>query len=150
MGTVTAPDPSSPLAWSTPPAALAACAVGGLALVVAAFVTNDAPGRLLIGVAALGLLFLTGMGLRQRPRLAIEPGNPVHIVVRGLTGLQRYTPQQILRVRVVYYRRLGRRMPMLEMDVDHHGEEKLLILGRWDLGAHPEDVLEVLRIHLAR
>ncbi|MTE11941.1 PH domain-containing protein [Nocardia aurantiaca] len=147
---MTATDPSSRLSWSTPPAALAACGIGGIALAVAAFFSTDGPGRLLIGMAALGLLFLTGMGLRQRPRLAVEPDDPVHIVVRGLAGPQRYTPQQILRVRVVNYRRLGRRMPMLEIDVDHEGEEKLLILGRWDLGAHPEDVLEVLRIHLSR
>ncbi|MEC3958026.1 PH domain-containing protein [Nocardia sp. CDC153] len=147
---MTETDPSSRLAWSTPPAALAVCGIGGIALAVAAFLSNDGPGRLLIGLAALGLLFLTGMGLRQRPRLSVEPGDPVHIVVRGLAGPQRYTPQQILRVRVVNYRRLGRRMPMLEMDVDHDGDEKLIIFGRWDLGAHPEDVLEVLRIHLSR
>ncbi|AYF74676.1 PH domain-containing protein [Nocardia yunnanensis] len=147
---MTAADPSSRLSWSTPPAALVTCGIGAIVLAAATFLANDGPGRLLIGLAALGLLCLTGVGLRQRPRLAVEPGNPVHIVVRGLTGPQRYTPQQILRVRVVNYRRLGRRMPMLEMDVDHLGEERLIIFGRWDLGAHPEDVLEVLRIHLAR
>ncbi|WP_328602146.1 PH domain-containing protein [Nocardia terrae] len=143
-------DTSSRLAWSTPPAALAVCGIGGVVLAVAAFLSNDGPGRLLIGLAALGLLFMTVVGLRQRPRLAVEPGDPVQLVVRGLAGAQRYTPQQILRVRVVNYRRLGRRMPMLELDVDHQGDEKLLIFGRWDLGAHPEDVLEVLRIQLAR
>ncbi|BAW03295.1 PH domain-containing protein [Nocardia seriolae] len=147
---MTSTDPSSRLSWSTPPAALTICGIGGLVLAGATFLSNDGPGRLLIGLAALGLLFLTGVGLRQRPRLAIEPGNPVHVVVRGLAGAQRYTPQQILRVRVVNYRRLGRRMPMLEMDVDHDGDERLIIFGRWDLGAHPEDVLEVLRIHLSR
>lgn len=150
MGTVTATGPDSRLSWSTPPAALAACGIGGLVLGAAAIFSTDGPGRLLIGLAALGLLGLAGLGLRQRPRLAVEPGEPVHIVVRGLTGPQRYTPEQVLRVRVVHYRRLGRRMPMLEMDVDQHGDEKLIIFGRWDLGTHPEDVLEVLRVQLAR
>lgn len=150
MGTVTTADPSSRLAWSTPPGALAVCGLGGVVLAAFAFLSNDNAARLLIGLAALGLLFLCFMGVRQRPRLEIEPGDPVHVVVRGLAGPQRYSPAQILRVRVVGYRRLGRRMPMLEMDVDHHGDEKLIIFGRWDLGAHPEDVLEVLRIHLAR
>ncbi len=150
MGTVTATDPSSRLAWSTPMAAVVICGIGGVVLAAAACLSNDGPGRLLIGLAAAGLLFMTVVGLRQRPRLAVEPGNPVQVVVRGLAGAQRYTPQQILRVRVVNYRRLGRKMPMLEMDVDHEGDEKLMIFGRWDLGAHPEDVLEVLRIHLAR
>lgn len=150
MGTVTATGPDSRLSWSTPPAALVACGIGGLVLAVAAIVSTDGPGRLLIGVAAVGLLGLTALGVRQRPRLAVEPGDPVHIVVRGLTGPQRYAPEQILRVRVVHYRRLGRRMPMLEMDVDNSGEERLLIFGRWDLGTRPEDVLEVLRAHLSR
>lgn len=148
MGKVTAADPASRLSWSTPPAALAVCGVGGLVLVGATFFADDGPGRLLIGLAAIGLLLSTGLGLRQRPRLAVEPGDPARIVVRGLTGARSYTPEQILRIRVVRYQRLGRRMPMLEMDVDDHGDEKLIIFGRWDLGAHPEDVLEVLRIHI--
>ncbi|MEV6770896.1 PH domain-containing protein [Nocardia sp. NPDC051030] len=142
--------PSARLSWSTPPAALAACAVGGLVLLAGAILTNDGPGKLLIGIGAVGLLFLTGMGLRQRPRLAVEPGDPARLVVRGLTGARYYTAPQVFRVRVVNYQRLGRRTPMLELDVDHDGEEKLLIFGRWDLGTHPEDVLEVLRVHLSR
>lgn len=145
MGKVTA-EPQ--LSWSTPPAALAVCGLGGIILAVAVVVSNDGPGRLLIGLAALGLLFLAGMGLRQRPRLSVEPGPVPHIVVRGLTGPQYYTPEQVLRARVVSYRRLGRRMPMLEMDVDHQGEEKLIIFGRWDLGTRPENVLDTLRGYL--
>ena len=39
---------------------------------------------------------------------------------------------------------------MLELDVNHDGDEKLLIFGRWDLGTHPEDVLEVIESHLGR
>ncbi|WP_067696843.1 PH domain-containing protein [Nocardia jejuensis] len=143
-------DPAAPLSWSTPPAALAACAAGGVALVIGAILTDDGPGKLLIGLGAAGLLVLAGMGLRQRPRLAVEPGNPAHVVVHGFTGPQRYSAQQVLRVRVVNYRRLGRRMPMLELDVNHDGDEKLLIFGRWDLGTHPEDVLEVIESHLRR
>ncbi|MFC9994471.1 PH domain-containing protein [Nocardia sp. NPDC127526] len=138
----------SRLSWSTPTAAIVACGIGGLALAVAAVVSNDPPAKLLIGLAAAGVLFLAFMGARQRPRLAIEPGEPAQLVVRGLTGPQRYTADQVMRARVVHYRRLGRRLPMLEMDVDHDGAEKLLIFGRWDLGTRPEEVLDTLRTYL--
>ncbi|QLY31075.1 PH domain-containing protein [Nocardia huaxiensis] len=141
-------DSVSRLSWSTPPAALVTCAIGGLVLAGAAVLSNEAPARLLIGLAAAGLLAMAGLGLRQRPRLSIEPGDPAQLVVRGLTGPQRYSSRQITRARVVNYRRLGRRMPMLEIDVDNGGEEKLLIFGRWDLGASPDDVLDTLRAHL--
>lgn len=144
------PTNSRALAWSTPPAALAVCAVGGIVLAVAAVLSKDSAGRLLIGLAALALLVMAGVGLRQRPRLAIEPGTPDPIVIRGVAGAKRYSPQQVIRARVVNYKRLGRKMPMLELDVDDNGDERLLIFGRWDLGAHPEDVLESLRVHLAR
>ncbi|WP_245677948.1 PH domain-containing protein [Nocardia acidivorans] len=136
------------LCWSTPPAALAVCGIGGLVMAVAAFVTDDAPGRLLIGLAAAGLLFLAFMGLRQRPRLAVETGPQPKIVVRGLAGPRYYTPEQVLRARIVNYRRLGRRMPMLEMDVRRDGAERLIIFGRWDLGTRPENVLDTLRAYL--
>lgn len=146
MGTVTSTD--SRLAWSTPPAALIACAVGGVILAGAAVLTGDGPGKLLIGLAALGLLVLAGMGYRQRPRLSIEPGTPAPLVIGTLAGPRRYTAQQVLRARVVYYRRLGRKMPMLELDVTHDGNEKLIIFGRWDLGERPEEVLDTLRAHI--
>ncbi|MFE6863534.1 PH domain-containing protein [Nocardia sp. NPDC057668] len=144
-------EPTPRLDWSTPLPAVIACGIGGLGLLAATALATDAAGRLLIGVAALGLLFLFVLGLRQRPRLAVEPGDPPRIVVRGLTGAQRYTPDRIVRTRVVSYRRLGRRMPMLEMDIaEPGGDERLLIFGRWDLGTHPEDVLDVLRAYLPR
>ncbi|WP_157554262.1 PH domain-containing protein [Nocardia crassostreae] len=139
----------SRLSWSTPTAAVVACGIGGVVLAAAAVLSNDAPAKLLIGLAAAAVLFLAFMGVRQRPRLAVEPGDPVQLVVRGLTGPQRYTADQVMRARVVHYRRLGRRLPMLELDVDHDGVEKLLIFGRWDLGTRPEEVLDTLRTHLS-
>ncbi|MGX1804795.1 PH domain-containing protein [Nocardia sp. NPDC055321] len=143
-------EPTPRLDWATPLPAVIACGIGGLGLLVASALATDAAGRLLIGVAALGLIFLSVLGFRQRPRLAVEPGDPAAIVVRGLTGAQRYSPDSIVRARVVAYRRLGRRMPMLEMDVEQDGDEKLLLFGRWDLGTHPEDVLDAVRPYLRR
>ncbi|WP_280241551.1 PH domain-containing protein [Nocardia abscessus] len=138
------------LAWTTPTAALVAVTVGGIALAIAAIVTTEAASRLLVGLAAVGLLALAGLGFRQRPRLSVVSGARPRLVVRTLTGADEYTPDQIVRARVVSYRRLGRKMPMLELDVERDGAERLLIFGRWDLGVNPEmvyhDLVEALRL----
>jgi hypothetical protein len=144
---VTASESVSRLQWSTPPLALAASGVGGIALAAAAMLSDDAPSRLLVGVAAVLLLALAALGLRQRPRLTIVPGERPELIVRGLLGATHYPPEKIVRARVVSFRRLGRTVPNLELDVDHRGEDRLLIFGRWDLGTHPQDVLDALVTH---
>lgn len=139
------PDPR--IAWTTPTPALIAVTCGGLILACAAILANDAASRLLIGVAAAGLLFLAVLGFRQRPRLSITSDPEPRLVVRSLVGPTEYRRDQILRARVLGYRRLGRKTPMLEIDVRHNGDERLLIFGRWDLGANPHDVFEALVAH---
>lgn len=47
--------------------ALVAATAGGVILAVVAVLNNDPPGRLLIGLAAVLLLGLAGLGFRQRP-----------------------------------------------------------------------------------
>nr|WP_040697864.1 PH domain-containing protein [Nocardia vinacea] len=128
-------------------AALIAVTIGGLVLAGAAILAKDGPSRLLIGFAALGLLALAGLGFRQRPRLSITADPQPRLVVRSLTGPTEYSRDQIMRARVVGYRRLGRKNPMLEIDVEHHGDERLLIFGRWDLGTSPDEVFETLVAH---
>ncbi|PXX62963.1 PH (Pleckstrin Homology) domain-containing protein [Nocardia tenerifensis] len=137
-------DATPRLAWATPTPALIAVTGGGLVLAVAAILANEPASRLLVGLAALGLLALAGLGFRQRPRLAVVPGADPRMVVRTLLGADEYGREQIVRARVVDYRRLGRKMPMLEIDVDHDGTERLLIFGRWDLGTRPDDVYDIL------
>ncbi|WP_433660746.1 PH domain-containing protein [Nocardia sp. CA-128927] len=132
------------LAWTTPAPALVAVTGGGIILAVAAILADEAASRLLIGLAAVGLLALAGLGFRQRPRLTVVPGADPRMVVRNLLGADEYAREQIIRARVVDYRRLGRKMPMLEIDVDHDGTERLLIFGRWDLGTRPDDVYDTL------
>ncbi|MGW5754399.1 PH domain-containing protein [Nocardia rhamnosiphila] len=136
------------LAWTTPLPALIAAAGGGVVLAIAAVLTTELPGKFLLGVAALVLLGLAALGMRQRPRLSVLPGENPRLVLRTLTGVTEYTRDQILRARVVGYRRLGRKSPMLEIDVDHLGSERLLIFGRWDLGTSPEDVYDAVRTEL--
>ncbi|WP_433757896.1 PH domain-containing protein [Nocardia sp. CA-135398] len=127
--------------------ALIAVTVGGVVLAGAAVLAKDGPSRLLIGLAAVGLLALAGLGFRQRPRLSIIADPQPRLVVRTLTGPTEYTRDQIMRARVVGYRRLGRKNPMLEIDVEQHGDERLLIFGRWDLGTSPDEVFESLVAH---
>ncbi|MEV0367035.1 PH domain-containing protein [Nocardia fusca] len=136
------------LAWTTPLPALIAAVGGGVVLAVAAVLTTELPGKFMLGVAALVLLGLAALGMRQRPRLSVVPGENPRLVLRTLTGVTEYTRDQILRARVVGYRRLGRKSPMLEIDVDHLGSERLLIFGRWDLGTSPEDVYDAVRTEL--
>lgn len=137
-------NPTPRLSWTTPTPALVACAVGGVAMAAAAIFSSDAPSRLLVGLAAVGLLGLAGLGWRQRPRLSVRPGDDPRLVVRGLSGPATYSRSDVLRARIVHYRRLGRKVPMLEIDVLHHGAERLLIFGRWDLGVRPDEVYETL------
>jgi len=145
---VTPESPQQRLAWATPTSALYAVSVGAVILAGAAVLSNDNAGRFLIALAALGLAGLAILGFRQRPRLAIVPGPSPRLVIRNLAGPTEYTPNQLVRVRMVGYRRLGRKMPMLEIDVrDQDGAERLLIFGRWDLGTHPEDVFDALLAH---
>jgi hypothetical protein len=113
-----------------------------LAVAAAAWaaLADDPPGRVLLGVVAL-LLALTGLYTTvARPRLAADQEG---IAVRGLTGTRRWTWAEV-NVRLVRTRRLGRESATLEVDAEHAEEPDLVVLGRFDLGADPEDVVEEL------
>lgn len=112
---------------------------------VAIALPADPAGRFLIGLAALGLLVVTALGLRQRPRLAVQDGNR-GVTVQRLRGRLDVDRSELSRVRIVRYPRFGRRVPMLEIDVRPPGtdDDTLLIFGRWDLGADPTTVFESL------
>ncbi|NMI00525.1 PH domain-containing protein [Pseudonocardia acidicola] len=128
--------------WS-PPAALVALAWLGAAgaavwLVLLILAHADATGRLVAGVAALGLLVAALFGTVARPRLAADPGG---VTVRGLFGPRRYPWSRVEGIRVLRTRRLGRDTSLVELDVlDEGGAERLLLFGRLDLGEDPEDV----------
>lgn len=137
---------TAPTSWSTPAPALVATGVGGLAMAVAAAaVPADPAGRFLIGLAALGLFVVTALGAWQRPRLGIRDGNR-GLVVQRLRGRIEVDRTDLSRVRIIRYPRLGRRVPMLEIDIRPPGtdDDRLLIFGRWDLGADPTDVFDEL------
>ncbi|MCA1008621.1 PH domain-containing protein [Rhodococcus hoagii] len=138
------------LEWSTPLGAVVALAAGGIVMVVAALLLGlDAPGRFLAALAAFGMFVLAFLGGRQRPKLAIVQDGPTPaLAATRLTGRRVYGRDSIERIRIVPYPRLGRRVPMLEIDaVDPDGTERLLIFGRWDLGVDPVVVFDALAVH---
>ncbi|MEU4809710.1 PH domain-containing protein [Nocardia fluminea] len=138
---------AQPVSWSTPVAGLLAVTGGGILLVVTAFLAQDGASRLLIGVAAFAVLAMSALGIRQRPRLTMVPGRAPRLVVGTLTGPKDYPLDRIDRIRMVSYRRIGRKTAMLEIDVRHDDTERLLIFGRWDLGTNPHDVYDALVVN---
>lgn len=123
--------------WSPRAAETAAVAVVGLGLALAA-VALDAAGRLLVGAAALAVLALAAHDALLRPRLSADDRG---VAVRRLGGTAEL-PWPRLRVGVRTTRRFGVTSRSLELDtaagVDDPGE--LVLLGRRDLGADPEEV----------
>jgi PH (Pleckstrin Homology) domain-containing protein len=132
--------------WSPRGAETAALAIVGLGLVLAVFLV-DAPGRVLVGAAALLLLLLAVSDVVRRPRLSAGPDG---VDVRTLGG-HRHLPWSGLRVQVRVTQRLGVRSRVLELDTAPDGEDTgvLVLLGRRDLGADPEEVAAALRAFAA-
>jgi hypothetical protein len=127
--------------WSTRVAETVALAVAGVALVVVAALLDPA-GRVLVGIAAVLLLLLALRDRVLRPRLATDPGG---LLVRRLSGTMEL-PWAQLRVQVRETRRWGVRARLLELDTSAGPDDDgtLVLLGRRDLGADPEDVARAL------
>lgn len=127
--------------WSPRPGETVALAAVGLGLALAV-VFLDVPGRLLVGAGAVLLLVLVARDVVVRPRLAAGPDG---VDVRSWTG-GRHLPWPGLRVRVRETRRLGMRGRTLELDTAGGRDDGVLVvLGRRDLGADPEQVAQELR-----
>jgi hypothetical protein len=129
--------PKARLIWS-PPAVLVF--IGWLAAagaVLFALLTNDRPGQVLVGIAALVAALLALHGTIARPRLTADSGG---LTVRSLMQRRQWSWAQV-NVRVVRTRRLGRQVSTLELNA----EDDLVVLGWLDLGEAPEDVAEALR-----
>ncbi|BBZ31127.1 hypothetical protein MMAD_54220 [Mycolicibacterium madagascariense] len=126
--------------WGPPTAGIAACGFVGFVMAVAAVtVVTDVPGRFLAGVAAVGLLAFATMSWRARPKLAITGDG---VVVRGWFGTQVLGRQNLAKVRITEFRRIGRKVRLLEIDTAP--DDRLLVFTRWDLGTDPLHVLDAL------
>ncbi len=118
---------------------IVACGVGGLILAVGAVtLITDPPGRVLVGVAAIGLIAFASLSWRARPKLAIKNDA---LVSRRLWGETVLGHADIKRIRITEFRRIGRKMRLLEIDTV---DDRLLVFTRWDLGTDPLHVLDAL------
>jgi hypothetical protein len=128
--------------WSPSSAGIAACGIVGLLMAIACVtVVTDVPGRFLLGLSALGLILFASVSWRARPKLAITPDG---LRVRGWWRTQLLSPADIKIVRITEFRRIGRKMRLLEIDAV---DGRLLIFSRWDLGTDPLQVLDALTAH---
>jgi hypothetical protein len=141
---------TEPSQWAAPWTAVALGAVAALGLGAWAVAATDPPGRLLVGLAALAVLVVTAVGAFARPRLLVDDAG---LALRGVTGTRRWPWEQVDAVRVVRMRRLGLPAAYLEVEARDVGPtpvDRLLVLGRLELGTDPVDVAESLQRHRAR
>jgi hypothetical protein len=132
-------DPVQQTEWAPRTTGIAGCAAFGLLMAIASVtLVTDIPGRVLTGVAAVGLLVFATASWRARPKLAISPGG---LVVRGWWRTQLLRRADIKLIRIIEFRRIGRKVRMLEVET---ADDRLLIFTRWDLGTEPLNVLDAL------
>ncbi|MCH9666664.1 MAG: PH domain-containing protein [Actinomycetia bacterium] len=125
--------------WEPPTAGIVAAGVLGVILAAGAvMLVTDPPGRIIVGLAAVGLLAFALMSWRARPKLAITDGALVH---RGWWRTRHLRPADIALIRITEFRRIGRKVRLLEIDA---ADGSLLVLSRWDLGTDPLRVLDAL------
>lgn len=128
--------------WSPRPVGAVATGLTGLALAAAVLLLADAPGRVLVGAAAVLLVGLAVRDLAARPRLAAGADG---LVVR--TGLgSRRLPWDGLRIGVRESRRFGLSSRTLELDTASGPDDEgvLVVLARRDLGEDPGRVARAL------
>ncbi|MFG1933511.1 PH domain-containing protein [Mycobacterium sp. NPDC048908] len=125
--------------WSPSTLGIAACGMIGLILAIAAVtMITDPPGRILLGIAAAGLLVFASASWRARPKLAIRGDG---LLIRGWTRSNLLRPTDIKIIRITEFRRLARKVRLLEIDTT---DDQLLVFTRWDLGTDPLNVLDAL------
>lgn len=119
--------------------AIFALALLGIVMCVSAVtLVTDPPGRLLVGIAAVGLLVFAGFSFRARPKLAITSEG---LVIRGWWQTRVVPKAAIDLIRITEFRRLARKVRLLEVDTV---DGRLTVFSRWDLGTDPLDVLDAL------
>jgi hypothetical protein len=125
--------------WEPRAAGVAGCGLAGaLMATVSVTLVTDPPGRILTGVAAVGLILFAGLTWRARPKLAITPGG---LVLRGWFRTQVLQVSDIKIIRITEFRRHARTVRLLEVELVTGG---LVVFSRWDLGTNPLEVLDAL------
>lgn len=128
--------------WGPPVGGIVAVgALGVLMAVSCVALATDPPGRILAGIAAVGLLAFAAGSWRARPRLAITAEG---LVYRGWFRTRTLRRADIELIRITEFRRWGRKVRLLEIDLRAGEADQLLVLSRWDLGGDPLVVLDSL------
>ena len=122
--------------WSPRPVETALAILAGLVVLLLALLA-DPGGRLLLGVAALGLLAVGVADVLLRPRLAADRAG---IRVRTLVSRHHLPWSAIGRVEVDEHTRYGLTSRTLELEAG----ELFVVLGKRTLGADPRDVADTL------
>ncbi|OBH99552.1 PH domain-containing protein [Mycobacterium sp. E2733] len=125
--------------WEPRTTGIAGCGAAGVLMAIASVtVVTDAPGRILTGIAAVGLVLFAGATWRARPKLAITADG---LLLRGWFRTQVLRPDDIKIIRITEFRRYGRKVRLLEVEAADGG---LVLFSRWDLGTDPLEVLDAL------
>jgi hypothetical protein len=125
--------------WAPKPLGILALGTAGILLGIGAVtLVTDLPGRLLIGVAAIGLFVFAIFSWRARPKLAITAGG---LTIRGWWHTVTLQQSDIAIIRITEFRRIGRKVRLLEIDTT---DDHLRVFTRWDLGTDPLQVLDAL------
>jgi hypothetical protein len=125
--------------WAPSPAAIAACGVVGIVMAISCVtVVTDPPGQVLLGISAGGLILFASATWRARPKLAITSDG---LQIRGWRRAHRLRRADIKIIRITEFRRIGRKMRLLEIDAN---DGRLFVFSRWDLGTDPLEVLDAL------
>ena len=132
--------PQAARTWAPRPAVVVLAWVLAVSAGVWAAFIGDPPGRVLLGAVALMLTLAALFTTIARPRLYADQEG---VVVRSLTGARRWTWAEV-NVRLVRTRRLGRDIATVEVDAENAEPPALVLMGRLELGAEPEDVVDEL------
>ena len=125
--------------WGPSTLGIAGCGLFGLMMATATVtLITDPPGRILAGIAAVGLILFASMSWRARPKLAITDDG---LVIRGWWRTQVLQRTDIKIIRITEFRRIARKVRLLEIDTV---DDRLLVFTRWDLGTDPLNVLDAL------
>jgi len=125
--------------WEPHAAGIAGCGIVGVLMAIASVtLVTDLPGRVMAGIAAVGLILFAGATWRARPKLAITQGG---LALRGWFRTQVLQHSDIKIIRITEFRRYARKVRLLEVETVNGG---LVLLSRWDLGTDPLEVLDAL------
>jgi hypothetical protein len=125
--------------WAPSPAAIAACGIVGIVMAISCVtVVTDPPGQVLLGISAGGLILFAIATWRARPKLAITSDG---LQIREWRRAHRLRRADIKIIRITEFRRIGRKMRLLEIDAN---DGRLFVFSRWDLGTDPLEVLDAL------